>query len=365
MSSSTVSSPVFYRRISFTLKQDHTILAQQKWTCELCDVTFSFQKNLKAHEKTSRSHLAKLGHSTATVNSLHCSLCVKTFSKKSGLKRHFLVQHGIDHEDELKDVVGSRRIQKTFRSDGNCNAAQTINQTTQGTPEPDSTIAPKLSVHDILIFMPAYGDGIRRTKTLTQDSTFTDRNCFAMIILAVALSKAVGQQGNVKMLISSAMPLADFVDAASHLQLTREFTAISSNLITFTNEEDMVDAFKNFAKFSTSSCLRSLFVYGHGDATRIKITFDGSSSYLSSAQLANMISTSCCDITHIMTCKASKLITSMAATKKAKGSLLNGKVLFLGYGDDDITTVPLQFAEGAQTTKLLIYFFIHVQTTLL
>ena len=228
---------------------------------------------------------------------------------------------------------------------------------------PDSTPAANTLVHQILIFMPAYGDGSRRTKKPTEDSTCTDRNCFAMVILGVALTKAVGPQGVVKMLIPSAMPRTDFEDAASHLDLTAEFAVISSNLLTFTNENDMIDEFRNFARQSSSAFMRSLFVYGHGDATRIKVNFNGSSSNLSASQLANMISTSTCDVAHIMTCKASKLITSMAVTKRAKGSLLNGKVLFLGYGDDDITTVPLQFAEGAQMFHYLILNQNYVQMT--
>jgi len=309
-----------------TIEQDTQSSAQEKWTCALCNVSFTLRKNLKAHEKTSRSHLAKLGHSTSPDGSMKCSLCSISFSKKSGLKRHLNAQHGICHEDENGDSFGSRRVKKTNAVDSSSDVkspgapltqlSTVLNndlasrRTPQGKLDLESTISPKLlSAHDILIFMPAYGDSTRRTKGSTQVSTCTDRNCFALVILGVALTKAVGPHGNVKMLVSSSMPLSDFVDAASHLELSNDFTRISTNLLTFTNEEDMVDEFKKFAKLSTSSRLKSLFVYGHGDATRTKIIFNGLSTHLSGGQLANMISTCCCNIAHIMTCKASNLIT--------------------------------------------------------
>jgi hypothetical protein len=245
-------------------------------------------------------------------------------------------QHGI--EDNSTDFVGSKRFKQS--------PVSTAVNMDQQVIECDTTI-PAISVHDILIFMPAYANNNRKTKSLTDDSTSTDRNCFALVLLGVALSKGLGLKGKVHMLIPCALPLVDFVNAATHLELTNEFAAISANLVTFKNETEMVEQFTGFAKKSAFSSLRSLFVYGHGDATRIKIIFDGSLTNLSAAQLANMISTSGCDIAHIMTCKASKLVTSMAATKRAKGTLLNAKVLFFGYGNDDITTVPLQFAEGS------------------
>ena len=77
----------------------------RKWTCELCNVHFSLKKNLNAHEKTSRSHLAKLGHQVPTHHDcLVCSMCSIGFSKKSGLKRHLEVQHGIQLEQHLKET---------------------------------------------------------------------------------------------------------------------------------------------------------------------------------------------------------------------------------------------------------------------
>ena len=75
-----------------------------KWTCHLCNVTFSLKKNLTAHEKTSRSHFAKQSLQVPHHDSLVCSVCAIGFSKKSGLKRHLEVQHGIHLEEHLKDV---------------------------------------------------------------------------------------------------------------------------------------------------------------------------------------------------------------------------------------------------------------------
>ena len=307
------------------------------------------KKNLKAHEKTSSSHLAKVGISTPISASQTCSICSKCFSKKSGLKRHLLAQHGI--EDLSTEFASSPRLPLSSVSTP-VNKYEHVIECGSTT---DAT-RPTISVHDILIFMPAYANNNRKTQSRSDDTYSPDRNCFALVLLGVALTKAVGLKGNVQMLIPRALPMEDFYDAATHLELTSEFAAICSNVVTFQNETDMVEQFSSFAKKSATSSLRSLFVYGHGDATRIKIIFNGSLNNLSAAQLANMISTSGCDVAHIMTCKASKLVTSMAGTKRAKGTLLNGKVLFFGYGNDDITTVPFQFAEG------LIFCFWHYIT---
>ena len=54
------------------------------------------------------------------------------------------------------------------------------------------------------------------------------------------------------MLIPSALQLDDFFDAATHLEMTSEFAAICSNVVTFENETDMVEQFRSFAKKTAS-----------------------------------------------------------------------------------------------------------------
>ena len=205
--------------------------------------------------------------------------------------------------------------------------------------------APLASVHDILIFLPARGDHVRRTSVQGECSA-TDRNCFAMVLLGITMTKGLGGLGRLRMLVPASVQPAEFEAAAKQMKLESEWQIIIQNMWTFKDSEELASQFRNFGRMAASASMSSMFLYGHGDGTRCKIILNGDNTTISSTQLANLIATSTCNIVHLMTCKASRLLTSMAGTSKAKGSLLNGSVLFLAYGDDDITTIPFQYAEG-------------------
>ena len=213
------------------------------------------------------------------------------------------------------------------------------------TPTSPQKQAPLASVHDILIFLPARGDHIRRTSVEGECSAI-DRNCFAMVLLGITMTKGLGGLGRLRMLVPASVQPVDFEAAAKQMKLESEWQIIIHNMWTFKDSEELASQFRNFGKMASSASMSSLFLYGHGDGTRCKIIFNGENTTISSTQLANLIATSTCNIVHLMTCKASRLLTSMAGTSKAKGSLLNGNVLFLAYGNDDITTIPFQYAEG-------------------
>ena len=65
-----------------------------KWICSLCNVTFTLEKNLRAHEKSSLTHLRKAGLNPALKSK--CQVCGLELAKKSGLKRHLMTQHGVE-----------------------------------------------------------------------------------------------------------------------------------------------------------------------------------------------------------------------------------------------------------------------------
>ena len=77
------------------------------WICSLCNVTFTLEKNLRAHEKSSLTHLKKAGLNPALK--LSCQVCGLELAKKSGLKRHLMTQHGVELDLNAATPIVSKK----------------------------------------------------------------------------------------------------------------------------------------------------------------------------------------------------------------------------------------------------------------
>jgi hypothetical protein len=91
-------------------QNDSAVQSTSKWVCSLCNVSFTLEKNLRAHEKTSLTHLRNAGLNPALK--LSCQVCGLELAKKSGLKRHLMTQHGVELDLNVATPIVSKKIRR-------------------------------------------------------------------------------------------------------------------------------------------------------------------------------------------------------------------------------------------------------------
>ena len=178
-----------------------------------------------------------------------------------------------------------------------------------------------------------------------------DYNCdYPQSISAAEFWQASSEMGcsDVWDLIVSAGCISTFTDMKS---LKSAFISIAARMIAYQQSNGSLEP------------LSSVFLFGHGDSERVKVGFgekfdsNGKTlkrpAMLSVSDVSELLDTCQTDVAHIMTCKASRFTRNLLDKTKALSGR-NDRVLFLAYGAEDITTVPLVFAPGTHQCVSLL-----------
>ena len=169
-----------------------------------------------------------------------------------------------------------------------------------------------------------------------------------------------GHNNNYKLsiIIPRGISETEFEAAAAYLGLIDEWGLMKSECVHyFDSYETLVSAFRQAKSrhSSTANNMTSLLLIGHGGYDRCHVLYGAPRpggilkrpSNLMAQKISGLIDVCRAKIVHLMTCKAAKLMVSMTQTKRALLNVLhNDETVFIAYGSEDITTVPLEFASG-------------------
>jgi hypothetical protein len=194
------------------------------------------------------------------------------------------------------------------------------------------------------IFLPCRGDNNR--KAIDAEVTPIDRQCYAVILLAVSLLKGVGRSAAITIIATTSIPKSDFITAATHLEVLQEWNSLADTFIHFKFLSEVSAGLRSAYSRSVNIQMRSLIILSHGDCNRMRICLDGQAAFLNAAKVQNHVEVSKCHVAHLMACKARKIAVSITETKSLKNNCLADETLFIAYGEDDITTIPYQFGTG-------------------
>jgi hypothetical protein len=194
------------------------------------------------------------------------------------------------------------------------------------------------------VFLPTRGDNGR--KPLDEECSNIDRHCFAVVLMAVSLFKGVGRADSVSIVCTDDIPLTDFGIAAALLDLQDEWSKLISRIVPFTSLHDLSLTFGGFKDNNVLVQMRSLILLSHGDATRIRIILDHKLTTLTLQKFQNLVAVLDPHMVHLMCCSAGKLARNLTQKASFSKNCLADRTFFIAYGDDDITTIPYQFAPG-------------------
>ena len=279
-----------------------------------------------------------------------CDSCAKKFDSKKALDCHLRQAHNVSIK--VKSAVA--------------NAAASTD------------ISVNVLGHSVCIFVSCRGDEALSVKDTDFGASQIERNCFGGILLALCALKGTGDHRAITLVHPQSITSAEFAQAATEMECYDLWATLvdSGCVLTFSDSIALRLAFTNAAGRAAAykSCLRhkltsvlSLFIVGHGDFERLKVGFgerfgsDGRTQkkafLMPAAEVSDVIEVYGADMVHVMTCKASKFVrTLLEKTKSIPGR--HDRVLFLAYGDEDITTVPLVFASGSRRYQSVCASFI-------
>ena len=197
--------------------------------------------------------------------------------------------------------------------------------------------------------MPCRGDNNRNA--IDAEVSPIDRQCYAVVLLAVSLLKGVGRSEAITIIATTSIPKSDFITAATHLEVLQEWATLADTFIQFNSLSDVSAGLRSAYSRSrgVNIRMRSLIVLSHGDCNRMRICLDGQSAFLNPPKVQNLVEVSKCHVAHLMACKARKFAVAITETKALKNNCLADETLFIAYGEDDITTIPYQFGTGKYT----------------
>ena len=164
--------------------------------------------------------------------------------------------------------------------------------------------------------------------------------------MAVSFFKGIGRADSVSIVCTDDIPLKDFDIAADHLDLQDEWANLTSRIFVFTSLHGLSLTFGSIKDDSVLVKTRSLILLSHGDSTRIKIVLDRKQTTLALQKVQNLVAVLDPHMVHLMCCSAGKLARNLTEKASLSNNCLADRTFFIAYGDDDITTIPYQFAPG-------------------
>ena len=307
-----------------------------------------------------------------------CQVCGKEFTKNSNLTRHLRTCDAayFANSEHACDSCGKRfksanavaaHQRQVHKPPPNC--ADTVPLASSVPMPMGSKLFPMTCAHSVCVFVPSRGDEAASQKDKDEGASQVERNCFACVLLSLSALSGNGDARAITVIVPKSIHASEFLQASQELRCSDVWKILvdADSIRTFSDLNELHAAFREAAERSAayravqSQCLHSLtttFVVSHGDSERIKVGYgdkynaSGSklrkAAYLMVTVLGELLDACNTDVAHIMTCKASRLIRTLFEKAKANPSR-NAHTLFVAYGSEDNTTVPLEFSTGSHS----------------
>ena len=352
---------------------------RSRFECDECGADFSTKSNLVQHKKCTLGHILLTPDVDGANAFQFCDGCSKGFTTKSNLTRHqrkCVPQRFVGFPcSECSKIFSSQAALQSHQRQAHRLPELTARTLVDiATTVPVFTgIFPKYLAHSVCVFVPSRGDNSLGHKDQDFGASQIERNCFGAVLLALSAFRGIGDAGAVTVVYPQSISAAEFWQASSEMGCSDVWDLIVSAgcISTFTDMKSLKSAFTSTAtrmiayQQSNGSLepLSSVFLFGHGDSERVKVGFgekfdtNGKTlkrpAMLSVSDVSELLDTCHTDVAHIMTCKASRFTRNLLDKTKALSGR-NDRVLFLAYGAEDITTVPLVFAPGTHQCVSLL-----------
>ena len=220
-----------------------------------------------------------------------------------------------------------------------------------------TTAAPASFVHSVILFVPARGNA---SGPKDIEASPIERQCFMAVLMGTCFCTGLGDASRLSIIMPRAILMQEFDDAADEMQLqtTWQHIKMSSCIILFDDLKTLAGAFRSAGTRHPTggNGFSSLFIVGHGAWDKILVQFGEATTesgaikkptFLMHTKLSGMLNASGTRIIHLMTCKASRLCQTLQSRQGHEyGTMHCEDAIFYGYGANDVTTVPLQFAAG-------------------
>ena len=195
--------------------------------------------------------------------------------------------------------------------------------------------------HCVTILFPALSDDTQKAAKSDPKCSSIERHAFALVLLACSLEISLGEHGRLR--IVACEPLtSEMLEACAHLlSLSVAWARIVPKLSRFNSNATLNTAMAlgNFVQTPLST--HSLFLVTHADSKRVRFNFGKTKVMLSTQQTVDVIHLCAPEVVHVMVCKAKALVQNLRQTSVKSGKCLAS--VWIGYGKDDITTVPFDF----------------------
>jgi hypothetical protein len=215
--------------------------------------------------------------------------------------------------------------------------------------------------------VPSRGDEAASQKDKDEGASQVERNCFACVLLSLSALSGIGDARAITVIVPKYIADSEFLQASQELRCSDLWKTLidAGSIRTFSDLNELHAAFNEAAQrsaayrvvhFQCQNSLTTTFVVSHGDSERIKVGYGEKynasgttlrkAAYLMATVLGDLLLACNTDVAHIMTCKASRLTRTLFEKTKTNPSR-TAHTLFLAYGSEDNTTVPLEFSTGA------------------
>ena len=212
-------------------------------------------------------------------------------------------------------------------------------------------------VHSVILFVPARGNA---SGPKDIDASPIERQCFMTVLMGACFRTGLGDASRLSIILPRAITMQEFDDAAEVMGLQTNWESIKTSSIVheFHDLNTLADSFRSAGTRHPTGAngFSSLFIVGHGAWDKILVQFGEATTesgaikkptFLKHTKLSGLLNASGTRMIHVMTCKASRLCQTLQCRKSNEyGTMHCEDAIFYGYGTDDVTTVPLQFAAG-------------------
>ena len=196
--------------------------------------------------------------------------------------------------------------------------------------------------HCVTVLFPSSSRDTQKAANLDPLCSCLERHGFAIVLLSCALKAALGSSGKIRIISTQSLGSELLVSCSQRLSLHREWVELAPVFTHFDTLAEMQHAVSQLpSTFNAPLCLHSLFIVGHADSTRLRVEIGGRLKLLELPEVIGLIHSSSARHVHLMVCKAKALARNLAKGSRSKGACL--ATIWISYGANDITTVPLEF----------------------
>ena len=285
-----------------------------RYSCTVCSATFSRPANLARH--CNDCHANEPAENVGLT--FKCEACSKRFSSLEGKIRHL-----VSHRSNPTDRIGASQAEEIL-------LLESFEITT-----------PPGSPHCITILFPSVAGDTQHFSNNNDCCSIIERHGFALVLLSCCLKMAIGDGGALRIVACEGFHESMLAECAKLLSLSNSWSSLSTHITRFNTLNTLQDAMAVSDFVRSPFSIHSLFVVGHADPTRLRVTIGGKRVLIPLAKIADLVHRCEPNHVHVMSCKSQKLSTNLQRLCDKRGLCLDA--VWCSYGDEDVTTVPFDF----------------------